>query len=286
MFYWNLGNKVGLANSISIDKIPKARNKITSYKTNQKENGYATWCVFHAWAWCIIDNYWEKVKWFIEKLWEKAPNYRRKEWEWMEMDEWVKLCIDTWNELYPDDELIYYEIDMNNQEDVDYILDLWYSIHSGYGGNQMYNADRREDCCLDNSDFKNATYYHSVRLTGTQLVKNCNWELWIRDNYEGRPCNDYGVKNFEELVNNWVFFQHGYIYIFKNDIMPDHITQENATTANRSGIIGAWENEITTNYMNFSVYNTKEKPWTREYELDEWDIITKMLIDIQKVREG
>lgn len=282
-FYWNKGIRVGIANTISLDKIPNARNSISDYKDNQ---GNTSECVIRAWVGCITDNYWKYIDWFLEKAREKAPQYGFEEWEGMYMEEWAKLCRDIWNEIKPDDPVITYEINMHDREKVDKILDKGYSIHIWYWGNQMYNADKRDDCCINEGDFKDATYYHSVRWTLSGLVKKCDGDIFVRDNYSGRPCNDYWVKNLQKLIENDVFFDNGYIYIFKNDIMPEYITQENATTSNRAWIIWAWENEVNSEERNFSVYNTDETPWTENYKLDEGDIIAKMLIDINTARNA
>ena len=162
----------------------------------------------------------EKFKYreFLKELESRKYKYGYKDKLGMHIYKWADLVRDTWNELHPDDPIITYRVKLGTEQ-FKRVLNKWYSIHTGYKGNDAYNEDKA-DWVLDKNEFGTLTYWHSIRIT---KKKN----KYVVDNYyQGKDWqeddNVYEINDIKQLVDNWVYFDYGYIYIFENDIMNQH----------------------------------------------------------------
>lgn len=219
---------------------------------NQNVDWYESWCVFHAWLWCLSDQTW--IDFTLEKI-KKLANlcknkYWRKEWEWMFINSWADAVVEWYNNIYKS-KIYKYIVKTWSQEEND-LLDLWYSIHNWYRWNYKYNSDKNDDCILQGDDFWDTTYWHSIRK-----VKKKD-KIYIVDNYEWIKCNIYEIQDYLTKCDHWLFFGYSYVYIFKtpmeNTITVPYYKWENME---EKETIYAWVKECDKNDYNFSNYEWK-----------------------------
>ena len=195
--------------------IKPAKHKFKEFRRQFNQNKInKTWCVYHWWYWCLIDNLWEirdYDKDLLELDWLKEQ-YWYIQWTWMYVYKWVDMVRNWWNSKELDNPIITYRTTIWSDEFFK-IIELWYSVHTWYKWNSKYNEDRK-DWVLNWNEFGTATYWHSIRMTE-------EWKLEVVDNYLWRVDNVYEIKDIKWLVDNWVFFTFWYIYMFKNNIMTD-----------------------------------------------------------------
>lgn len=282
-WFWAMkAEKATAGNVVDAEQLPEVRNSYrkNKFEFNQKKEWYPSWCVFFAGAIAVASNYWS-TDW-IE--WNEIAKKAHKKYWWEEnqgmyVSKGTDCIVEYFNEKKENDKIEHRKIDiLNEKEKFLKALDKWYMLQTWYWWSLAYNSDMLDDCVLNEEEYWKPTYYHSVNI-----VKN-DWKV-IVDNYEGRDCNRYEVKDFFERVENWTFFQNAYIYIFKKDKKMKHLNPESASTTWRKNIIVAREKEVWHDDMNFDVYNTEESSWSEEFKMDETDIIMRMLIDVYSVRK-
>lgn len=267
--YWTKENYSEYNKQLNIPK-PKLTFWDNQITYNQKTNGYKMWCIFHAWLWCISDITWKifsyndivEVASLCAKKWRTAS-------EWMYINDWATCIINYCKSKKIDIENMFIEIWSPKMYEV---LEMWYSVHTGFRGNNEYNKDKNDDCIVQWVKFWSTTYGHSIRLVQ-------DWNIIkVVDNYGGTKCNVYTLLNFKKLLESGMFFKWWYIYILKDKqmptpskpikIMPDHNVWKKPT---EKEIVLEWERVCDPTKLRFKNY------------IDEF-YITKMIIDIDRQR--
>ena len=194
-------------------EISEARNSFWDEKIQFNQNDIdKSWCVYHSWTWCIADQEIFKYENFLNDVEWRKYKYWYMDWKWMYIYRWVDLVRDTWNWQNPDDTIITERVKNWSTEFYE-TLKKGYSIHTWYRWNSKYNEDRN-DWVLDWNEFGETTYWHSIRITKKD-------GLYVVDNYLWRDSNIYEIEDLKWLLQNDVFFNNWYIYIFKNEIMKN-----------------------------------------------------------------
>jgi len=202
------------ASDYTLDELdlPTARKNFwdNKHQYNQEfsaKNG----CVFYAGWWCIQDNYEDSMdnKKHLDALKKKAPDYWRDKDRGMYLYKGVDLVRDYWNDI-SNEEVVTLRVGLGSTAFYE-ALEKGYSVHTGYQWDSEYNQDFKEDGDIDGTDF-DANYWHSIRITTR------NTDEYVVDNYQGREYNIYKLEDLEGLIENDVYFNSGYIYIFKKDL--------------------------------------------------------------------
>jgi len=272
--FWEADYKIS-----SIKEVPKANKTFWDNQIQYSQKIIApSWCVFFSWLWCITDItghiFSDKDFEWVKRL---APTYWRDEDNWMYVYKWCDLVRHYRNDVLWKDNVASFNIVLW-ENDFYKVLDLWYSVHTGYRGNKEYSDDawRDWDCVLMANDIWQSTYGHAIRI-----VKKWD-EYYVIDNYKWRKCNIYKLNDLKWLIKNNVFFNSWYIYIPKqeiemteNIILPEHLEANKQDSESRE-IILAWEkvaSEFLQKWNKLRFNNYKDK-----------FTITKMLIDIANMR--
>jgi len=180
----------------------------------------------------------------FDKIWQQEVDKGNASHIWggyvvKMMDAWAKY----WNSNH-EEKVIYFEVKMNNVENVKMLLDRGYRIATGYNNHIGFNADWQNDCVIDKNyddsrddeDWGEKTqggHCISIAKTEEHKVKDC--EYVIIDNYvdkKGREKNNiYGLRLdlLQELVNRGIVMNHGYVFMFDDDSkVIDRALQERA----------------------------------------------------------
>lgn len=240
----------------SIDNLPEARKNfwVDKIQFNQTRIDYS-WCVYHAWTWCIADesklfNY----TLFLETCNKLKYKYGYHDHHWMYIYKGVDMVRNIHNKNNPKDRLISFRVKIGWKEFFE-ALKKWYSIHAGYQWNHQYNLDKNDDWILEKTKFWKATYWHSIRLT----MKNN--KIYVVDNYFWIKYNIYEIPHIEKLVENNVFFWYWYIYVFENDFINNKkiMTQNEKDIQMVKRAFTLW---ITNNKQN--VTDVENKSYTQD----------------------
>ena len=219
--------------------IPKARNSfwdnMIQFNQNDRDR-YGCW--YHWSIGTLADN---KGKWPSYKdMLDKAASWLKYDYGYqdklgMYAYRAVDLARNLWNKNN-EEKVITLRINMGSKT-MEEVLDKGYSIATWYKGNADYNQDKA-DWHLDGTEFGSATYGHMIRITK-------KGKHYVVDNYyEGKDWDEddqvYSLEDLYALIDNDVYFDNGYIFIFKNDIM----TQQDKDIAE---VKYALENDISNN---------------------------------------
>jgi len=132
---------------------------------------------------------------------------------------YVYKAVDTirkqYNAKHPEEPLMSFKL-WTRRSDFWKVLDMGYSVVTGYAGNSNYNQDIL-DGVLDGTSFGPWTYGHCIRI-----VKSDEDEYTlVVDNYlkSKKDKNVYKINkgNLEEMISKNVFFSTGYIFVDKRD---------------------------------------------------------------------
>lgn len=232
---------------------------------NQLEVNKAS-CTLHASLWALSDLSWVTIKKDIrDKLWNDAVKLWASD-KWRRLYKAVDLVRNFWKKEY-NPNVSSYCVDINSDE-FWLVINKGYSIVTWYRWNKSYNLDKNDNCVLDDTEFWTSTYGHCIRLTK-------KWdEIFVVDNLFWIPCNVYKIKDFKQLVKNWIFFNKWYFYYLNNSTMVDKIFPETILTDDpeEEEIIKAWKREMDPTQLAFKNYKDKYS-------------IEKMLIDLNNVRK-
>lgn len=152
----------------------------------------------------------------LKELWSEALELGAKEgWGW-----YINLAVDLVRKHFGG--LNSFHVYVGSSEFFD-ALDKGYTIITGYRGNALYNADRK-DGVLDKIQFGESTYGHAIR------VVKCDEDTYelVVDNYAGvNEPNTYKIRkvDFEALIKTKVFFTSGFIFTIKEtvEIIPSNV---------------------------------------------------------------
>lgn len=128
----------------------------------------------------------------------------------------VDVVRKQYNAKNPEDEVMSFKV-WTMQEDMWRVLDMGYSVVTGFSGNRNYNLDAA-DGILEETSFGPATYGHCIRLVKSD--EEDTFEI-IVDNYakSKKDKNVYKVsrENLKTLIQKGIFFRAGYIFVNKKD---------------------------------------------------------------------
>jgi len=234
-------------------------------------------CTIISWAW-ILSNYYNTVfskdilLGLVEAARRDKPPFQN--WRWWFIYKAVDLDRNYWNNTH-EDKIITYRVVLGSEKFYE-LLKKWYHIQTWYRWNMLYNLDVKDDCKLNSIDYvKNPTYWHSIYLW---MKDN---KIYVINSYKWTKCNVYEIVDFKERKN--IFFKFWYVYIPKKNIMteklPAHIDPK-VVDVKRRWIVLTWELEIS------KAIDEWYKPSYNDYV--NWnitDLITKMLIDLNNVRQ-
>lgn len=165
-------------------------------------------------------------------------------------------------------------------------LEMWFSVQVGYGGNKRYNDAKDNDGDMSLTEWGEPTYYHAVRRTDDKVA------LYIVDNYEGRLLhNIYTIPKFMEIIKDGkYFFTWSYFYFQEIDLtmenLPAHLDKDKVATPSRREVVIAWENEVSKWLTDGGDISKLFGNYQADNKLDEWDVIARMLIDLDFIRRS
>lgn len=220
---------------------------------------------------------------YSDLRWIEIPFEKRKEIidlaidGWLDVNEWwrlhkaVKLVADYfWD--------VSYARIILGSEDENMARNKWYTIISWYKWNREYNLDRDDDWIVQKNERWEPTYWHAPRFVALEEVA---------DNYKKRATNIYRLPELEKKIEWGNMFRYGYFYFNKISMspivnLPMHISPDSVRTPARKEIVVAREQEATVWLQKWNQLSYSEYMADNEY--DEWDVISRMLIDLKTIR--
>lgn len=132
------------------------------------------------------------------------------------VDKAVDVVRNLYNNLHKENKLKSFEVELKSDLFFE-VLDLGYSVTTGYRGNKNYNLDKL-DGILEGVTFGTTTYAHCIRT----ITKRADGKYYIVDNYSTNTNknNVYQIatkETLKKLIYNKVFFNFGYIFINEKD---------------------------------------------------------------------
>lgn len=125
----------------------------------------------------------------------------RTKWAWWYVWFAVDLVCKWWNsdknKTSKYGEVVYYSVDMKNDAVISAVTEKNYDIVTWYYWNSKYNSDYQSDLCLDGTSFWTQTYWHCINVIWL------NWNLYVKDNYNGAKYNVYKLANPTSKITCW-----------------------------------------------------------------------------------
>lgn len=146
----------------------------------------------------------------------KECNYQFGRWRFADLG---MRAVEKFFEQKYNKKLYYSTITWDNP-DFWKLLKKWYMIGFTYDGNYAYNKDYQSDCVLDGNKFGSREYGHR-----TSLIYKDN-KLWVVDSAAGNSYNIYEVKDFNGLIQNWVYDATFFVFTKEEDIPKPIDTKE------------------------------------------------------------
>ncbi len=251
--------------------LPAPRHEFWDYKQQFNQNKLdKRGCWYFAGTWALIDNYWQCD---ARKLLKEANKNKEKYWYTkgigMKAYKAIDLVRHTWNRLNPNDPVISEQLPLLSNKFFE-ALDIGYTVSTWYRWNRQYNIDK-SDGKLDWIEFGPATYGHMIRI-----VKK--WDKFVVDNYYSwqhwrDDDNVYELADLKGLLRNDVYFNNGYIFIFKKDLhMNDQHKQD----------IKEVKYAIEKWLINDTDVLRKVKEWNYDHDVKRTLVASRLHIDLMK----
>ena len=129
-----------------------------------------------------------------------------KVWQWWFADKAMKSVMEYWNATYPDKLVSYVKI-LRTDADFTAILKKNFMLWCTYKWNSAYNKDYQWDLILNWETFGTSTYGHRTSI----LLKDN--KIMVEDSAAGNKYNEYELKQFTKLIQNWVYNPNFYLFI-------------------------------------------------------------------------
>ncbi len=205
---WEISEKDYLISSSELPDITQQDDIIFEYNQGKyKQTKNSCTVVSSIWAVSDLFNYEFTDKEILEI---DSATYKkdRTKWKWRWLFKAVDHVRESWNAKFPNKEIVSYRLKIENNSLIE-ALNKWHTIVTTYAGTYAYNRDFRKDWVLNWTVFpaSEVVYRHAV------CIRKIDWRVFVKNSYKWSKYNIYELVDRRELIKNWVFSIHQYLFL-------------------------------------------------------------------------
>lgn len=176
-------------------------------------------CSIHWILWVLANNFNKTISlWQRKDIWAEAIKRGASEEWWWRFHKAIKLVQEYFSE---NKDLDFKYFTVPTSEILPY-LDKWFSVYWGVKIKEWYNADKLADWFLwDVESYWEDRFWHAIFFQ-----KFSDWNYWYVDNYfdertnkSKTKYNEVRFRDFNDLLEKWIFFNTCYICIPEEEIV-------------------------------------------------------------------
>lgn len=201
-------------------------------------------CTIFAAVWMLSDlmNYkfsYDEIKEIDEMSYERG----RVRWQGRYVQSAVKLVADWWNAKFTEIPIVYYRLSKYDDKIIEETIGKLFTLDGNLCPTTEFVKDYKADWMVDGTDFGYSTNWHSVDVISEK------WQRSVKDSYEWRKYNVYGLKNKLSAITN--FGPYLYVYVPVNDKLEEIKRLNEMKTECVNCITSLWNLRHLTNEQNF-----------------------------------
>lgn len=201
-------------------------------------------CTIFAAVWMLSDlmNYkfsYDEIKEIDEMSYERG----RVRWQGRYVQSAVKLVADWWNAKFTEIPIVYYRLSKYDDKIIEETIGKLFTLDGNLCPTTEFIKDYKADWMVDGTDFGHSTNWHSVDVISEK------WQRSVKDSYEWRKYNVYGLKNKLSAITN--FGPYLYVYVPVNDKLEEIKRLNEMKTECVNCITSLWKLRHLTNEQNF-----------------------------------
>ena len=201
-------------------------------------------CTIFAAVWMLSDlmNYkfsYDEIKEIDEMSYERG----RVRWQGRYVQSAVKLVADWWNAKFTEIPIVYYRLSKYDDKIIEETIGKLFTLDGNLCPTTEFVKDYKADWMVDGTDFGYSTNWHSVDVISEK------WQRSVKDSYEWRKYNVYGLKNKLSAITN--LGPYLYVYVPVNDKLEEIKRLNEMKTECVNCITSLWNLRHLTNEQNF-----------------------------------
>ena len=179
----------------------------------------------------------------IKEIDEMSYERGRVRWQGRYVQSAVKLVADWWNAKFTEIPIVYYRLSKYDDKIIEETIGKLFTLDGNLCPTTEFVKDYKADWMVDGTDFGYSTNWHSVDVISEK------WQRSVKDSYEWRKYNVYGLKNKLSAITN--FGPYLYVYVPVNDKLEEIKRLNEMKTECVNCITSLWNLRHLTNEQNF-----------------------------------